>query len=288
MSAGDPRLTPARADLAAEKLRGTVDAPRYAAPVPHVLVRGRTPLRPRPEAASPFDTVLLYGEPFDVYDTAGGWPWGQSGLDGYVGYLPATALAPAPADPPTHAVAALACQLYREPRLKQPPAGILPFAARIRITDHHDGYARTDAGLWVPAPLLRPLGRPEPDWVAVAEGFLGVPYVWGGRSSSGIDCSGLVQLALQAAGAECPRDSDMQAASLGQTLDPDAPPQRGDLIFWRGHVGILADPGTLLHANAHHMRTVREPLAGAIARIAASDDGEVTRRARLDGALIAH
>ena len=128
----DPRLTPARDDLAAEKLRGIVDVPRYANGTPALARAGRVPLRSRPDSASPFDTVLLYGEPFDVYDTIGGWAWGQCGLDGYVGYVSAAALGPAPADPATHAVAALACQLYAEPRLKQSPAGILPFGARVR------------------------------------------------------------------------------------------------------------------------------------------------------------
>ena len=277
----DPRLTPAREDLAAETLRGRITAPRYADAQAHVIVRGRAGLHRRPDASTPFDTVLLFGESFSVYDRSEGWAWGQSDLDGYVGYVPAGALAPAPADGPDHTVRAMACQAYREPVLKQPPAGVLPFGARLRIVGDREGYSRAAQGFWVPSPLLRPLDKPEADWVRVAERFQCVPYVWGGRSSSGIDCSGLVQLALQAAGHDCPRDSDMQEAALGRTLAIGDELRRGDLIFWKGHVGIMADGGTLLHANAHHMATALEPLDEAIARISASGDGEITRRARL-------
>lgn len=279
----DARLTPARGDLADVALRGVAEARRYAAPARHVVVRGRAGLHRDPCPAAPFDTVLLFGEPFRVLEMTNGWAWGQSVLDGYVGYVPSRALAPAPADPPDHAVWAMACHLYREPRLKQAPAGILPFAARVRVARRRDGYAEIAAGLWAPAPLLRPLASPEPDWVAVAQRFDGVPYVWGGRSASGIDCSGLVQLALQAAGRDCPRDTDMQEAVLGRTPDADTPHARGDLVFWNGHVGIMTDSQTLLHANAHHMATVSEPLAEAIARIEAAGEGGVTRRARIGG-----
>ena len=286
MTGPDPRITPARADLAAEKLRETVDAPRYAAPRPSILKFDRMALRARPDGDAAFDTVLLHGEPFDAYDVTDGWAWGQSGLDGYVGYLPAAALSAPPDRPATHAVDTLTAHYYREPKLKLPPAGVLPFGARIVVDGTRDGYAQLQDHAWVPLQQLRALDSPAPDWVAVAERFLGVPYVWGGRSSFGIDCSGLVQLALQAAGRDCPRDSDMQQAALGETLSEDAPLRRGDLIFWRGHVGILRDGATLLHANAHHMAVASEPLAGAIARIAKAEFGQITRRARLDATLI--
>ncbi len=277
----DRRLTPARADLAATSLRGKVEAARYADPAAFPVIRAHAGLFRSPDAEAPFDTVLLLGERFDVYEFKDGWAWGQAVLDDYVGFVPAKSLAPVLADP-THAVSTLGCQLYKEPRLKLPPIGALPFAARVRVVDTRDGYAHLANGLWAPERLLRPLDQPAPDWVAVAEQFQGVPYVWGGRSSTGIDCSGLVQLALQPTGRACPRDSDMQEAALGQTLDAGAELARGDLIFWRGHVGLMCDATTLLHANAHHMATAREPLATAIERIAAAGDGAVTRRARLN------
>ena len=276
----DRRLTPARDDLAAASLRGKVEVPKYAEPAACRVIRAEAGLFRQPDAETPFDTVLLLGEQFGVYEVVDGWAWGQAVLDGYVGYVPANSLAPVRADP-THAVSALGCQLYKEPRLKQPPVGALPFAARVRVVDTQDGYAHLANGMWAPEPLLRPLDQPAKDWVAVAEQFEGVPYVWGGRSSTGIDCSGLVQLSLQAAGQKCLRDSDMQEATLGQTLEDGADLRRGDVIFWRGHVGVMVDATTLLHANAHHMAVAREPLIGAVERIAAAGDGNVTRRARL-------
>lgn len=281
----DRRITPARADLAAEKLRGEVDVERFVAPRPCMIVRDRVPLRPQPDPAASFDTVLLFGEPFEVYDIADGWAWGQSGLDDYVGYLPAASLIPAADAAKTHAVQALGCQTYREPKLKIPPIGTLPFAARVRVTQTRDGYGQLASGAWAPLALLRPLDQPADDWVSVAEQFLGVPYVWGGRSSSGIDCSGLIQLSLQAANVECPRDSDMQEAALGKSLGAKSALTRGDLIFWRGHIGVMLDAETLLHANAHHMAVTREPLADATDRITQNGDGEITRRARLDAAF---
>ena len=281
----DPRITPARKDLAAEALRGKVEAERFVEPAPHVVNRARVALRPRPERTATLDTVLLFGEPFDVYDVTDGWAWGQSGLDGFVGYLPESAVIPAQGQDKTHMVCALGCQMYDAPKLKLPPIATMPFGARVRVTETKDRYSKLASGAWVPAPLLRALDAPEKDWVAVAERFLHVPYVWGGRSSNGIDCSGLVQLALQSAGANCPRDSDMQEDALGETLEGNADLQRGDLIFWKGHVGIMADAETLLHANAHHMCVAVEPLTEATARISKSGDGEITRRARLDAAL---
>jgi len=280
--AGDPRLTPARPDLAAAFLRGEIDAPRYAEPRPHRVAADQAGLFRRPDGTG-LDTQLLHGEPFEVYDIADGWAWGQAPLDGYVGYVRADALAAATVPAPTHRVATLGAQVYARPELKIPPLSTLPFGARIPVAEMVAGYARIGPDAWMPAPCLCPLDRPEPDWVAVAERFRGVPYVWGGRSSVGLDCSALVQLARQAAGHACPRDSDMQAAGLGRTLPDDAPARRGDLIFWKGHVGLMIDGKTLLHANAHHMAVTAEPLSGAIARIARNEFGRPTRRARLDG-----
>ena len=162
----------------------------------------------------------------------------------------------------------------------------MPYGARLCVRSIEDRHARLADGHFIPVPQIAPLDVPTTDWVAEAERFLGVGYVWGGRSSWGLDCSALVQLARQAAGFECPRDSDMQAEGLGRTLPDQAPLQRGDLIFWKGHVGIMSSAETLLHANAHHMAVTTEPLAEAIQRIEAAGDGQVTRRARLDAAPI--
>lgn len=278
----DRRLTPARPDVAARHLAGVVEAARFADPAPHRVMAATAPMRARPDIGAPFDTELLHGEAIAVYDVSGDWAWGQAELDGYVGYVRAEALGPAGGAPPTHRVGTQWATLYARPALKSPPAGTLPFAARVSIDDERDGFALTPRG-WIAVQHLAPLDAPEPDWVAVAERFLGTPYVWGGRSPAGLDCSALVQLARQAAGHDCPRDSDMQEAALGRTLADDKRLRRGDLVFWRGHVAVMIDEAVIVHANGHHMAVAVEPLAGAIARIEAAGGGPATRRARLDG-----
>ena len=277
----DRRLTPARPDLAAAYLKGQVQAQRFSDGALHRVTAARAALRPKPDPGLALDTELLHGEPFVVYDTSDGWAWGQSALDGYVGYVPARMLG-APDAPPSHAVDSLGAQVYAAPALKSPPGGHLPFGARVHVHETRDAHARIGPDQWVPAPLLRPLDAPVDDWVATAERFVGVPYVWGGRSSAGLDCSALVQLARQSADLACPRDSDMQEAAPGTTLGDNAPLQRGDLVFWKGHVGIMTDPDGLLHANAYHRQVTAEPLTTTIARIAQQGDGQVTRRVRLD------
>lgn len=280
----DPRTTLARPDLAAEELKGTIDADRYIQGYMFRVNADRTPLRRAADDALPLDTVLLYGERFRVLEISNGWAWGQSELDDYVGYVAMKHLANSDGFDATHRVTARAAQVYLQPELKTPPVHSLPFGSRIAILETRNGYAAIAPNQWVPEPLLTPLDQPAGDWVAVAESFVGAPYVWGGRSSLGLDCSALVQLSLQAAGISCPRDSDMQEASLGQTLDDDTPAKRGDLVFWKGHVGIMLTKTRLLHANAHHMAVTAEPLGTAVKRIKAKGDGPVTRRARLDAA----
>ncbi|MEM7176552.1 MAG: C40 family peptidase [Pseudomonadota bacterium] len=275
----DPRVTPARPDLAAEALRGRVEAARYVTPLCRRVATGTVAMRARPDATAPYDTELLFGEEVALLDTDAGWAWAQSAADGYVGYLPAGALAEAPQ--PTHRVTALIARLYARPALKSPPVASLHLGALVGVLDREEDYAQLACGNWIPVDHLCPVDHAAPDWVAVAEGFVGVPYLWGGRSPAGLDCSALVQLARQAAGHRCPRDSDMQSG-LGETVAAGAPLCRGDLVFWKGHVGIMLDAGRLLHATAHRMVTQIEPLAEARARIAAHEFGEVVRIARLD------
>ncbi|MEM7505241.1 MAG: NlpC/P60 family protein [Pseudomonadota bacterium] len=281
MAGADRRLTPARADLAAAHLQGQVEATRFAEPTRMRVTASRVALLAQPDANLAPDTELLLGEDLDVFETANGWAWGQSVLDDYVGYLRADEVGE-PEVTPDHAVRVLACPLYAEPHLKRATGERLSFGARVLVTEKSGDFVRDAAGRWLPADHLHPLSGPRSDWVAVAEMFLGVPYVWGGRSSFGLDCSALVQLALQAAGRTCPRDSDMQQAGLGRTLDPGTPPRRGDLFFWKGHVGIMTNTETLLHATAYRMQVLKEPLSQAIRRIEAVEFGEVLRHARLD------
>jgi len=277
----DPRLIPARADLAARHLAGLVEAPRFVDPVLYRVGVPSVPLRARSDALAPLATELLHGEDFAVYDIADGWAWGQAARDDYVGYLPAEALTPADGPAPDHRVRAQWATLYEGPALKTPPAGALPFGAQVAVLDQENGFARITPGKWVHSRQIAPQDKPESDWVAAAERFRTTPYVWGGRSPQGIDCSGLVQIALQAAGADCPRDSDMQEAALGLTLR-DESPRRGDLIFWRGHVAIMLSDTHIIHATGHFMEVVTEALSTATARIEAAGAGPITRRARLD------
>jgi cell wall-associated NlpC family hydrolase len=270
VTAFDRRLVPVRPDLAAAHLRGTVAAPRYAEGVARRVVDGTAALRREPRPDAPQDTEALHGEAVTVYDEVEGWAWGQLSRDDYVGWLPANALGPDRS--PTHRVSALRTFVYPGPSIKAPPLMALSFGAEIAVEAGEASFARLAGGAgFVFAPHAVPLETVEGDAVAVAERFVGVPYLWGGRSSLGIDCSGLVQTALQAAGLACPRDSDMQEKALGRPLESGLPAiARGDLLFWPGHVAMARDGGTMVHATAHAMSVVVEPIAEAVARIEAA------------------
>jgi cell wall-associated NlpC family hydrolase len=269
MPAFDPRLTPARADLAAKHLEGKVTAARFVEGRVYEVIEPQAPLRREPRPDAPLETEALKGERATIYDANGeGWAWGQLAADGYVGWLPENALA-LPGTAPTHKVTALRTLVFPGPSIKLPPLEALPLGARLAIARVEDRMAVTPSGAYVPAVHLAPLDRNEADFVAVAERFLGTPYLWGGKTALGLDCSGLVQVALTACGVSCPRDSDMQERALGTAVPAD-PLKRGDLIFWKGHVAIVRGPDSLLHANAHHMAVAIEPITDAVARIGAA------------------
>ena len=275
-SAFDPRVTPARPDLAAAHLRGKVTAARFVDGIEREVRDESAPVRREPAPDASLDTEALKGEGVTVYQTnEEGWCWGQLAADGYVGWLPANALGP-PGPPATHQVCALRTLAFPGRSIKLPPVAAFSLGCRLAVMRNEDSFAVTPAG-YVPARHLAAIGATEPDFVAVAERFVGVPYLWGGKTSLGIDCSGLVQIALTAAGIACPRDSDMQERALGAAIGPDpAGLQRGDLVFWKGHVAIARDASTLLHANAHHMAVAIEPIAAAVRRIAAGGSAVTT------------
>jgi hypothetical protein len=272
MTAFDPRTTPARPDLAAKHLQGQVAAARFVDGVLREVVEAQAPLRRAPELDAPFATEALRGERVTVYEEDGeGWCWGQLAVDGYVGFIPQQALMP-PGPEPTHRVAALRTFVFPGPSIKVPPLMALSLGSRIAIVRFDRGFGWLAAGGCIPEQHLATVDAVEPDFVAVAERFVGVPYLWGGKTSLGLDCSGLVQVALNAAGFVCPRDSDMQEQALGTPLGPSEIDvlQRGDLIFWKGHVAIVRDADVLVHANAFHMAVAVEPIAEALRRIAAA------------------
>jgi len=262
----DPRLTPARPDLAAKHLEGKVEAKRFVQGTAYEIMDPQAPMRRTPVFDAPLITEALMGERATIYEiTDEGWAWGQLENDDYVGWLPAGALV-SPDVTRTHKVGALRTLAFAGPSIKLPPLNTLPFGAQVELVRVEGALALTSAG-YVPANHLVPVGFKETDFVAVAERFLHSPYLWGGKTNLGIDCSGLVQVALNACGVQCPRDSDMQEAALGKPVPLDSRLRRGDLIFWKGHVAIARDETTLIHANAHHMAVAVEPATEAIARI---------------------
>jgi cell wall-associated NlpC family hydrolase len=264
----DPRRHPFRDDLAAESLRDQVTVTRYATGQLRQVVHSATPLRGRPDALASWTSEVLYGELVTVYEERDGWAWVQLARDGYVGYLRPGALS-ANVRTPTHRVRALGTFLYPSAEVKAPPWLPLSLNAALTVTEMGAAFARLADGSFVPSRHIADLAWHAPDYVAVAERFLGSPYLWGGKSRLGLDCSGLVQVAMHAAGLEAPRDSDMQQAELGSEVAVAANLdglQRGDLIFWQGHVGIMTDAFLMVHANAHHMAVVVEPLKAAADR----------------------
>jgi cell wall-associated NlpC family hydrolase len=262
----DRRLTLARPDLASLALEGRLRAARYAPTAGMRLIIPAAPIRAAPALEAEQVDQLLFGEVFDVLDLRDGFAWGQAARDGYVGWVEAAGLSARPVTP-THRVTALRTYAFETASIKAPARGPFCLNALAAVTDIDGALARIEGAGWAPLSHLAPIGEAfEADPATTAERFLGTPYLWGGRDSLGLDCSGLTQQALYAAGRACPRDTDLQAR-----LGVPAPPgdlARGDLVFWRGHVGMMLDAERLIHANAHHMAVAVEPLAEAIDRIA--------------------
>jgi cell wall-associated NlpC family hydrolase len=266
----DLRITPARPELAAKHLAGRVTAARFVEGELYEVAQPQIAMRRAPSPDAAMDTEVLKGERITVYDrNQEGWSWGQLAADGYVGFVAASALA-APGLDPTHRVSAVRTLVFPAASSKLSPVETLAFGSRLTVVDLKDGFAVTQSGGYVPARHLAPIDRAERDFVAVAELFVGAPYLWGGKTNLGIDCSGLVQIALCACGLACPRDSDMQEQALGELLPAKSALRRGDLVFWPGHVAIMRDAASVLHANAHHMAVAIEPLATAVEHMRAT------------------
>lgn len=273
MTTHDRRLHAFRPDLADASLAGAVAAERFVEGLPARVRAGVADVLSAPRRDAGLDTQFLRGDEVRVFEERDGFAWVQAFRDGYVGYVRAEALT-GELGPLSHVVAAPRSFLYPEPDMKRPRAGEISLGARVGVTERAEtrgtAYARIDTGEWMIERHLAPLDGEKPDFVAAAEQLLRTPYLWGGASAHGIDCSGLVQLSLRMAGKNVLRDTDMQEATLGEAIEPGEDfreLRRGDLVFWRGHVGVMADRETLIHANGHTMDVALEPLAEAVGRI---------------------
>lgn len=273
----DRRLTPANTHVAASYLKGSVEASIYSDGETHRIGLPWVDLLRAPGGAR--DRQLLRGDAVTVYDTRDGYAFLRAQKDGYVGYVTTAGLV---ADAtPTHWVAVPGSHSYSEPDIKSPEVDSLVFGNALEIVSHMPKFFETAQGTFIPKPHLWPIDKRFTDPVTAAQLFFGVPYLWGGNTTRGIDCSGLVQASLLAVGQSCPGDSDLQEVALGTALAPDAELQRGDLLFWKGHVAMMVDGETIIHANGHHMAVSYEPLAKAVLRIEAQGGGPVTSRKRL-------
>ena len=255
----DKRVTAARFDLAAAHLEGQVYAGRYVQGRAAQVARGVVGLHDAPTDGAGLHTQLLFGEGFTIYDEKFGWVWGQAALDNYVGYARADSfIAPLA---PTHRVISRSTPLFHAAEVRKGARDMLPMNAKVAILEDGKPFAKAAKGGHVFAGHLAALDSHVSDWVSVAEQFVGVPYLWGGKTAAGFDCSGLVQTALEAGGIKSPRDTDMMESALGDSVPSDAPLRRGDLIFWKGHVGVMLDGTRIVHANGYFMQVSVEPFA---------------------------
>ncbi|MEP3475672.1 MAG: NlpC/P60 family protein [Hyphomicrobiales bacterium] len=274
----DPRIHAYRSDLADERLSDKVKAERYVPGDLSHVHRDSVPLFSEPSFDGELQTEALFGEAVRIFEIRDGWAWGQILTDDYVGYLPLEALSPGLLEP-THRVSNLRTFIYEQANLKSPPIALISMMSPVTVNGRDGDFCELADKGYIYHTHLVPLDEVDADFVAVAERFVGTPYLWGGRTSLGLDCSALIQIGLLATGQFSRRDSDLQAASLGELLNDTtdlSQLKRGDLVFWKGHIGVMVDETQMLHSNAHHMAVAIEPLEPAVQRIRSNGGGEIT------------
>lgn len=266
----DRRLNAYRPDLADARLEGQVEASRFVEGEVGTVAVPVADLRPSPDRSAGIDTQLLLGEPLRVFERRDGWAWVQAETDGYVGYMDDSQLV-LPAQQTSFWITQPRTFVYPEPDMKRPRGPAMSMGSRIAVAGEAETrgtrYLLLAGGGAVIAAHCALTGTTNgDDYVAIAARLLETPYLWGGKSAFGIDCSGLVQLSMMMAGKTAPRDSDMQAQGLGEEIAFDQL-RRGDLVFWKGHVAIMEDETVMIHANGHTMSVAREGLKAAVERI---------------------
>ena len=273
----DPRRHAYRDDLADKALQGLIAPRRFVEGEPWCVAAPSTPVRPAPRPDGDRDTEALAGEALTVFEVREGWAWGQLARDRYVGYIAEADLTRGAPPAATHVITSPSALVYAEPTARAPALATRYLASRVTACAELDGFVELATGGYVGHPHVAPLGDHSPDVVATAGTFLKAPYLWGGKTVAGVDCSGLIQLCLDRAAIDCPRDTDMQQADLPGALDTAAetlpPLQRGDLVYWRGHVAMMIDETNAIHATAHVMSVTIEPVLDIAAR--ARGDGPI-------------
>ncbi len=278
----DHRTTLARPELAPSDQEGIAAADTYLELQPAQCRQIVAPMRAAPDPAAEQVSQLLFGERFDILRRDGDFAWGQARRDGYVGWVESAALSFERTEP-SHRVIAPRAAVLGEPRIRAACVGVVAMNALVEIAAVGEGFSHAEGLGWVATGQISPIGSEFRNPAEAATLFVGTPYVWGARDGAGLDCSGLVQQALHAAGLHCPRDADQQAA-LGVEVERERL-RAGDLVAWRGHIGMMLDGARLIHANAHHMAVAIEPLETTVARIAQTPTGQPTAFRRVNHGL---